>query len=148
MSVHNSSTPPRVPGGPPVPAAARDLVAAAEQCLAAALLAPDPAAKYARSHLAALRAAAAVLAARARPTTGRGRIRSAWTLLTAVAPELGEWAAFFAAGANRRAAAEAGLAGDITTREADDLLREAHNFVTLIGSQLGIQTKPLLMPVG
>ncbi|MEI7780202.1 MAG: SAV_6107 family HEPN domain-containing protein [Actinomycetes bacterium] len=132
----------------PVPAAARELLFAAEQCCAEALIAPDPAAKYAKAHLAALRAAAAVLAARARPTGGRGRIRSAWTLLTLVAPELGEWAAFFAAGANRRAAAEAGLGGDITTREADDLLREAHNFVTIVGSELDIRTRPLLVPVG
>lgn len=137
------------PGLPaPIPAAARELLHAAEQCCAQALVAPDPAAKYAAAHLAALRAAAAMLAARARPATGRGRIRSAWALLTAVAPEFGEWAAFFAAGAGRRAAAESGLGEDITTREADDLLREAHNFVSIIGAELGVPTRPLLVPVG
>ena len=140
---------PITPGRPaPVPVAARELLTAAEQCCAQALVAPDPPAKYAAAHLAALRAAAAMLAARARPISGRGRIRSAWVLLTVVAPEFGEWAAFFAAGASRRAAAEAGLADDITTREADDLLREAHNFVTIIGTELGVPTRPLLVPVG
>ena len=64
--------------------------------------------RYAAAHLAALRAAAAVLACRARPasTSGRrSRPTSAWVLLSVVAPELGEWADFFAAGARKRAAA-------------------------------------------
>lgn len=51
-----------------------------------------PAERYATAHLAALRAAAAVLAARTRPVDTRLRRRrptSAWVLLTEVAPELG-----------------------------------------------------------
>src|SRR4051794_22033495 len=75
--------------------------------------APTASERYAAAHLAALRAAAAVLAARARPLDGRSqrarRPTSAWVLLTKVAPELTEWAAYFAAGADKRAAAEAGL---------------------------------------
>src|SRR5262249_7475322 len=63
--------------------------------------------RYAAAHLAALRAAAAVLAARARPEPGRrSRLTNVWFLLAGVAPELSEWAAFFAAGASKRAAAE------------------------------------------
>ena len=52
--------------------------------------------RYATAHLAALRAAAAVLAIRARPATGRrNRVTNVWELLIRVAPELGEWADFF-----------------------------------------------------
>ena len=98
-----------------------------------------PGQRYALAHLAALRGAAAVLACRARPaatpTTGsarKSRPTSAWVLLTAVAPELGEWAAFFAAGARKRAAAEAGLSGVVTPREADDLLRDATSFLDVV----------------
>ncbi len=50
-------------------------------------------------------------------------------LLADVAPELGEWAAFFAAGAQKRAAAEAGLPSAVTPREADDLVREVEAFL-------------------
>src|SRR5690349_21510799 len=83
--------------------------------------------RYAAAHLAALRAAAAVLAARARPNDARvRRPTSAWVLLTDVAPELGEWATYFAAGADKRAAALAGLRSAVTMREADDLIRDAH----------------------
>jgi len=98
--------------------------------------ASTPAERYATAHLAALRAAAAVLAARARPDSsvrsGRGRPRSAWILLSDVAPELSEWAAFFAAGARKRAAAEAGVTRLVSAREADDLLRDAETFLSLV----------------
>ena len=111
-------------------------------------LAPTPALRYAESHLAALRCAAAVLAARARPAgPGRRRPRptSAWVLLTAVAPELGEWASFFASGAAKRAAAEADVRpGAVTTREADDLLRDAATFLAVVETTLGVPHQPVL----
>jgi len=94
--------------------------------------------RYATAHLAALRAAAAILAARARPTDSRRRPTSAWVLLTAVAPELGEWAAYFAAGADKRAAALAGMRTAVTPREADDLLRDAGIFLALVETTLGL----------
>jgi hypothetical protein len=100
-----------------------------------------PAERYATAHLAALRSAAAVLAARTRPIDTRLRRRrptSAWVLLTEVAPELGEWAAFFAAGAAKRAAAEAGVTRAVTPREADDLLRDAGTFLALAETTLGL----------
>jgi hypothetical protein len=100
-----------------------------------------PAERYATAHLAALRAAAAVLAARTGPVDTRLRRRrptSAWVLLTEVAPELGEWAAFFAAGAAKRAAAEAGVTRAVTAREADDLLRDAGTFLALAETTLGL----------
>ena len=107
---------------------------------AAATTAPSQ--RYCLAHLAALRAAAAVLACRAAPagstetTRPRSRPRSAWVLLAKVAPELAEWAAFFAAGAQKRAAAEAGLRGVVTPREADDLLRDAQSFLSVIETTL------------
>ncbi|MDQ6650641.1 MAG: SAV_6107 family HEPN domain-containing protein, partial [Actinomycetota bacterium] len=100
--------------------------------------------------LAALRTAAAVLAARARPAlpgTSRGRPASAWVLLAAVAPELGEWAAFFAAGAVKRSAAEAGLPGAVSAREADDLFRDAQTFMAVVETTLGLGFQPVL-PTG
>jgi hypothetical protein len=131
------------------PAAAISLLEASRRgLLEAAGLDPAPQ-RYATAHLAALRAAAAMLAARARPETPtrRGRPTSAWVLLTAVAPELGEWAAFFAAGAVKRAAAEAGLPRSVTAREADDLVRDAGTFLAVVETTLGMSSQPAL-PVG
>jgi hypothetical protein len=101
--------------------------------------------RYAAAHLAALRAAAAVLAARARPEpTRRHRVTSVWALLVVVAPELGEWATFFANGATKRAAAEAGIPRVVTAREADDLLRSAEQFVAVVEGALGVAHQPAL----
>lgn len=101
--------------------------------------------RYAAAHLAALRAAAAVLAARAQPTPSRrNRVTNVWTLLIMVAPELREWATYFAAGASKRAAAQAGIPRVVTAREADDLLRAAEQFVAVIEVALGVAHQPTL----
>ena len=104
--------------------------------------------RYATAHLAALRAAAAVLAVRARPAapaSRRGaRATSVWSLLVLVAPELGEWATYFAHGAHKRAAAEAGIPRVVSAREADDLLRAAGHFVLVVEATLGIPHQPAL----
>ncbi|MET9360978.1 SAV_6107 family HEPN domain-containing protein [Streptomyces sp. NPDC006632] len=126
-------------GAPP---AALDLLAQARGGLdeAAALDAPNE--RYATAHLAALRTAAAVLAARGRPETSprrRQRIRSAWEVLPEIAPELTEWSALFASGADRRARAEAGIRGAATRRDADDLLRDAAMFLRLVERLLVLQ---------
>jgi hypothetical protein len=118
---------PRVTGPPPS-AAARGLLRQAELGLAEAERLADPSRRFAAAHLAALRAGAAVLAVRGRPAGRRGG-RSVWQLLTAMAPELGEWAAFFAAGSATRAAAEAGISRLVTERAADDLVRQAGQFL-------------------
>ena len=95
--------------------------------------------RYVGAHLAALRAAAAIVAARAEPAPPRRRRpQSERELLPRVEPTLSEWAAFFAAGASKRAAAEAGLPRAVTGREADDLLRDATTFVSLAESALGV----------
>ena len=121
----------------PVTQAARDLLVLAGRGLAEASLATTPADRYAAAHLSALRAAASVLAARARPAARR-RVRSVWGRLPGVAPQLGAWATFFAGGAAKRAAAEAGLAHAVTEREADDLLRDAERFVAIVADLLGL----------
>jgi hypothetical protein len=102
----------------------------ARQGLLDAEYATHPAERYVQAHLAALRAAAAVLAARTRPRR-RAQPTSAWTLLTTVAPELAEWAAFFAATSATRAAAQAGVHHLVTDREADDMVRQAAQFLIL-----------------
>lgn len=89
-----------------------------------------PVERYAQAYLTALRAAAAVLASQARPPR-RARPTSVWTLLTAVAPELAEWSAFFAAASATRAAAEAGVHRLVTNCGADDMVRQAGQFLVL-----------------
>ena len=128
---------------------ASTLLALSRRGLVEACTAQTPAERYASAHLAALRAAAAVLACRARPTGGRrSRPTSAWVLLADVAPELGEWAAFFAAGARKRAAAEAGLPSAVTEREADDLVRDAESFLDVVEPMLGVPGHQLLLRSG
>ena len=103
------------------------------------MAAVDVPTRYACAHVAALRAAAALLAARARPAPARRRPqKNAWVLLAEVAPELAEWATFFAAGAAKRAAAEAGSTRAVTEREADDLVRDADRFLAVVEQALGL----------
>jgi hypothetical protein len=117
--------------------------------LAEAAEAAVPASRYVAAHLAALRAAAAVLAARGDPNAKRrARPRSVWVLLPEVEPALQEWAAFFAAGAGKRAAAEAGLPRAVTGHEANDLFHDAEIFVALVETTLGIGSRPMLPVAG
>ncbi|WP_182375896.1 SAV_6107 family HEPN domain-containing protein [Nocardioides sp. WS12] len=122
-----------------LPATTHNYLLRAAQSLSEAVTATDVATRYACAHVAALRAAAALLSARARPATGRMRHqKNAWVLLTEVAPEMGEWATFFAAGAAKRAAAEAGSSRAASPREADDLVRDADRFLALVEQSLGL----------
>ena len=59
-------------------------------------------------------------------------------LLAEVAPEMAEWATFFAAGAGKRAAAEAGSTRAVSERDADDLVRDADRFLALVEQSLGL----------
>jgi hypothetical protein len=127
------------------PPAALDLLTQAHIGLREAVTLETPHERYATAHLAALRAAAAVLAVRGRPeqtARRRRRIRSAWEVLPEVAPELTEWSALFAAGAERRARADAGIAGAATARDADDLIREAAMFLRLVERMLLLRPAP------
>ncbi|MGN6413124.1 SAV_6107 family HEPN domain-containing protein [Flexivirga sp.] len=92
--------------------------------------------RYRLAHLSALRAAAAVLAADARRTPG-SRPRNVWTVLPTVAPELAEWAQFFEGSARRRSQLERGVLV-ISTREADDLVRQVETFLELVLAHLGL----------
>src|SRR6195952_6024328 len=126
-----------------LPRAVGGLLTASRQGLADAEAAQVAGERYALAHLAALRAAAAVLASRTRPQNRRGRPVSAWRLLTDVAPELREWAAFFAAGGSKRAAAQAGRPV-VSRREAEDLIRDAGRFLLAAVSLLGLVAQPSL----
>jgi hypothetical protein len=119
------------------------LLESARHGLAGAVDETNAGGRYVAAHLAALRAAAAVVAARPAPGAGRRRKTppSVWELLPRVEPALAEWAAFFAAGAGKRAAAEAGLPRAVSWREADDLLRDAETFLSLAEEALGVNAQ-------
>ena len=104
----------------------------ARAALVEAELSCHPSDRFLGAHLAALRVAAIVLALRARPGRSSSRPRNAWLVLAEVAPELGEWAAFFAATEGKREAVRAGATAIITAREADDLIRDAQAFLGLV----------------
>ena len=112
----------------------------ARSSLAEAELARQPSDRYLAAHLAALRVVAVVLRHRTPPSLGRstgrprsaGRPQNAWRLLAEVAPELAEWAAFFAATEGKRDAIRAGATSIVSTREADDLVRDARAFLRLV----------------
>jgi len=131
----------------------------ARSSLAEAELAPRPSDRYLAAHLAALRVVAVVLSHRAPPTTGRlngrtrngrsqnssaqngrsqnGRRQNAWRMLAEVAPELAEWAAFFAATEPKRDAIRAGATSIVSEREADDLVRDAEAFLRVVERAVG-----------
>lgn len=116
-----------------------ELLILARRGLSDAVDEPHEGLRYATAHLAALRAAAAVLAARARPAPGRrARPRNVWMLLAEVAPELREWADFFSLTAQKRAAAQAGVSHVVTAGEADDLVRDADRFAVVVAEVLGL----------
>lgn len=129
---------PSGPVGPDLLQQAQSQLARARSGLVEAALATSASERYVAAHLAALRAAAAILAVKTRPANRRGAPPSVWTVLATVAPELHEWATFFAAGAGRRADAEAGIPGAVGAREADDLLRDAETFLALVETTLGL----------
>ena len=125
-----------------LPAATYSYLERSAASLREAIIDPDVGMRYAHAHVAALRATAALLAARATPVVarrGRPQQRTAWVLLAEIAPELAEWATFFSSGAAKRAAAEAGSWRAVTEREADDLVRDADRFLALVETQLGLK---------
>jgi hypothetical protein len=130
---------PRTAPAPPASRAALALLRQAGDGLAEAHREVEPLLRYPAAYLAALRAAAAVLAVRAKPRPRRGAPRDVWNLLAEVAPEMGEWAAFFASCSDTRAAAEAGIARLVGRRDADDLLRQAEQFVGIVRGALPVR---------
>jgi hypothetical protein len=119
--------------------AGRDLLRTAVLALDDAYQAETPAQRYVAAHIAALRAGAALLAVRAKPSRSR-RIRSVWQMVPGVAPDhaaLTEWCAYFDAVGRRRVFVEIGREA-VTQRQADDLMRDAATFLDLIAGLLGI----------
>ena len=122
-----------------LPAATHSYLERAAESLREAIMSSSVPERYAHAHVSALRATAALLAARAKPARpSRRPQKNAWVLLAEVAPEFTEWASFFAAGADKRAAAEAGSRRAVTEREADDLVRDADRFLALVETALGL----------
>ncbi|MGO0576406.1 SAV_6107 family HEPN domain-containing protein [Ornithinimicrobium panacihumi] len=111
-----------------------DLLERAREGLLLACHSSTASERYTRAHLAALRAGAALLAARSVPSR-RTRPRSVWEMLPAVAPELGEWAVLFADSGRRRLALERG-ADCVSARDADDLVRSGELFLELVREAL------------
>jgi hypothetical protein len=58
-------------------------------------------------------------------------------MLAEVAPELAEWAAFFAATEGKRDAIRAGATSIVSAREADDMVRDAAAFLRLVERAVG-----------
>lgn len=116
-----------LPGAP-----SQKLLAAASTGIAEAAQIDASGRRYATAHLAALRAAAAVLAARAEPSRTRGRAPSVWVLLPQVAPELADWAVHFAERSNTRAAVEAGIPGVVSGEGADAMVTAAQQFIRAV----------------
>src|SRR6478736_4406195 len=140
---HTTHTAPhtgRAPHPFDLPAATHSYLERSAASLREAMTTGEVPQRYACAHVSALRATAALLAARATPvpTPRRSRQKNAWVLLAEVAPEFGEWAAFFSAGAAKRAAAEAGSSRAVAEREADDLVRDADRFLAVIERSLGL----------
>ena len=151
----------------PLASTSLDLLDRSRGSLLLACRTGDVGERYVEAHLGALRAAAALLAARSLPGSvgappapgrtiraavlrsgagsSRSRPRSVWELLPRVAPELTEWSAFFAASARRRAAVERG--SQIVARESDDLLRQAEIFLEIVQDLLGLPRAEPLAPM-
>lgn len=138
------------PGPGATAGAVLDLLERSRAVLLQACHSSTAAERYTQAHLAALRAGAALLAARTVPTR-RSRPRSVWEVLPTVAPELTEWAAFFADSGRRRLALERD-ADVVTARDADDLVRSGEHFLELVRASLHLPCEmPLpaeLSPVG
>jgi hypothetical protein len=131
----------------PTPSALASLESA-QHGLMAAMHETSAANKSAAAHLAALRAAAAVVATKSDPRTSgrRKRPQNVWELLAKVEPALSGWAAYFAATAMKRTAAETGLRHAVSLREADKLLRDAETFVSLAAGMLSGSAHPVPQP--
>lgn len=122
--------------GAPVPASVLEMLRRSDEHLVAAQLAQEPHDRFRHAHLAALRAAAAVL--RDGPTPRRARPRPVWEQLAEVAPELAAWATFFADGAAARAAVEAGRTDVVTSERADRTVVAAEDFHDVVRARWGL----------
>lgn len=86
---------------------------------------------FVASYLSALRAGAAILVAKGRPHRQVAKPQSTWTLLTSVAPEVTQWAEYFAAHSAGYAAAQAGISRHVGAEAVDELRHRAEEFLAL-----------------
>ncbi|WP_164983816.1 SAV_6107 family HEPN domain-containing protein [Cellulomonas endophytica] len=123
------------------------LLARADGELVAARLSAEPWEVFTHAHLAALRAAGAVVEARG-AMGGRRGVRTVWELLEHAAPELAAWAHHFAAAASLRAAVDAGHLGAVDATRAGDARAAAEDFVDLARELLesGPAAGPVALP--
>lgn len=96
--------------------------------------------RYIEAALGALRAAAALVAARA-GVQGRG---SVWESVVVQAPELSQWAAYWESRTRARREVEAGVRSP-SWAEADRVLDAAETFLGLVQAALGL---PITLPLG
>ena len=119
-----------------------DLLDRSRESLTSGYAASVASARYLAASLAALRAGAALVAARSATLPGAGLASAGgphdvWGLTARVAPELTEWAQRFAAATGQRVGVETGLVR-VTAREADDLLRDVDTFLALAETTVGV----------
>ncbi|MDH6279652.1 hypothetical protein M2280_000861 [Prescottella agglutinans] len=123
-------------GRPPVSVQATTLLHRADRLLSEAAGAGESAERFRCAYLAALRGAAAVLAAtegKARASASRRpRSRSAWVLMARAAPEFAAWADYFAEHSALRASIEAGVTRAIADADADRFYGEVGRFLTAV----------------
>lgn len=117
-----------------VPDAVLDLIARSEAELVAATVAQDPSEVFVHAHLAALRAGAALVQARGRPGP-RSRTRTVWDMVMRVAPDLADYATYFAGNAATRSAVEAGRT-DVEATRAQRAVAAAEQFHEAVRAQL------------
>lgn len=89
----------------------------------------DPGERFLAAYLAALRGAAAVLAATEATRPARERSRNAWVLMSRAAPEFVMWSDYFADHSATRAALEAGITREVTDAQADDFYSRVGAFL-------------------
>lgn len=136
--MHGHDTRASVGTGVPVSAEALALLARSDAELLAAQFAPEASERFVHAHLAAIRAAAAVLAVRGRPGR-RSATRTVWEMLSGVSPELETWAAYFAAGAGLRSRIEAGRRELVDGGRAETALAAAEDFRDAVELVLGAE---------
>lgn len=112
-----------------------ELLGRADAELLAAQFSGEPWEMFSHAHLAALRAGAALVAARGRPS-GRGAPRTVWGMLDAVAPELHALSALFAHAATLRSAVDAGRFELVTPARAERALCAAEDLVDAVREAL------------
>jgi len=115
---------------------AHQLLGRARLELDAADASPDPQMRFLHAHMAAIRAAAAVLAVGGASARRRRRVLSVWEQLAERGEHWESWAALFAAGAPTRAAIEAGRADELDDRVADAGVSAAESFLDEVAASL------------